>query len=289
MADRAIAASCRSCVAAAGARKFGLQDAPGLRQSLESQARAASASVVLWRQVRGCAQAPSRGHMRARSYALLGIAPILLLGAAAAPAAARRETTPRTSRSSAFAARQLPGRPVCKQAARCPGSGRLLRQGAAAGPGQRGAARTTRFRWRRARATGHGWRRSPVNLSAVQPAHRLAHAFLGIAAFKAGRYAEAEEHFKGGRHPVARADERAGAGLDHPGPGKERGGARRHSMHRSSRIGRTPSCATTARSSPMWQGAPPMRVPRTGASRRATSAFSASLWRSPATPPTPAT
>jgi hypothetical protein len=29
-----------------------------------------------------------------------------------------------------------------------------------------------------------------------QPTHRLARAFLGLADFKAGRYAEAEEHFK---------------------------------------------------------------------------------------------
>jgi tetratricopeptide (TPR) repeat protein len=33
-------------------------------------------------------------------------------------------------------------------------------------------------------------------LLAAQPSHRMAHTFLGIADFKAGRYAQAEEHFK---------------------------------------------------------------------------------------------
>jgi tetratricopeptide (TPR) repeat protein len=37
----------------------------------------------------------------------------------------------------------------------------------------------------------------------LQPTNRLAHTFLGIAAFKAGRYAEAEEHFEGSAvHPI---------------------------------------------------------------------------------------
>jgi Flp pilus assembly protein TadD len=36
-----------------------------------------------------------------------------------------------------------------------------------------------------------------------QPTHRLARAFLGLSAFRAGRYAEAEEHFKeASAHPV---------------------------------------------------------------------------------------
>ena len=36
-----------------------------------------------------------------------------------------------------------------------------------------------------------------------QPTHRTARAFLGIAAFKAGRYAEAEAHFtEAGTHPI---------------------------------------------------------------------------------------
>jgi tetratricopeptide (TPR) repeat protein len=37
----------------------------------------------------------------------------------------------------------------------------------------------------------------------VQPGNRLAQTFVGLAAFKAGRYAEAEEHFKGSvPHPI---------------------------------------------------------------------------------------
>jgi tetratricopeptide (TPR) repeat protein len=37
----------------------------------------------------------------------------------------------------------------------------------------------------------------------VEPANRIAHVLLGIADFKAGRFADAEEHFKsGGTHPI---------------------------------------------------------------------------------------
>jgi tetratricopeptide (TPR) repeat protein len=37
----------------------------------------------------------------------------------------------------------------------------------------------------------------------IEPNNRVAHVLLGLAAFKAGRYAEAEEHFKGsGTHPI---------------------------------------------------------------------------------------
>ncbi|HEY1245557.1 MAG TPA: tetratricopeptide repeat protein [Hyphomicrobiaceae bacterium] len=37
----------------------------------------------------------------------------------------------------------------------------------------------------------------------VEPNNRVAHVLLGLAAFKAGRFAEAEEHFKGsGTHPI---------------------------------------------------------------------------------------
>jgi Flp pilus assembly protein TadD len=37
----------------------------------------------------------------------------------------------------------------------------------------------------------------------VEPNNRVAHVLLGIAAFRAGRFAEAEEHFKGsGTHPI---------------------------------------------------------------------------------------
>jgi tetratricopeptide (TPR) repeat protein len=40
-------------------------------------------------------------------------------------------------------------------------------------------------------------------LLAVEPSNRVAHVLLGIATFKAGRFAEAEEHFKGsGTHPI---------------------------------------------------------------------------------------
>src|SRR4029450_5106539 len=57
--------------------------------SLESQARAASASVGPGGKIRDARSSPSRGHMRFRFPVLLRIAPILLLAAAAAPAAAK--------------------------------------------------------------------------------------------------------------------------------------------------------------------------------------------------------
>jgi tetratricopeptide (TPR) repeat protein len=51
-------------------------------------------------------------------------------------------------------------------------------------------------RWSRAEALAR-------DLIALQPTNRLAHTFLGLVAFKAGRFAEAEEHFKGSAvHPI---------------------------------------------------------------------------------------
>jgi tetratricopeptide (TPR) repeat protein len=51
--------------------------------------------------------------------------------------------------------------------------------------------------WPRAEPLAH-------DLLKIEPSNRVAHVLLGIAAFKAGRYAEAEEHFKGGgAHPIA--------------------------------------------------------------------------------------
>jgi tetratricopeptide (TPR) repeat protein len=55
-------------------------------------------------------------------------------------------------------------------------------------------------------ASQGSWARAEAlarSLVALQPGNRLAQTFLGIVAFKAGRYAEAEEHFKGQSvHPI---------------------------------------------------------------------------------------
>src|SRR6185295_5878350 len=55
-------------------------------------------------------------------------------------------------------------------------------------------------------ASEGNWARVEVlarKLVEAQPSHRTARAFLGLAAFKAGRYQEAEEHFsEASSHPI---------------------------------------------------------------------------------------
>jgi len=141
--------------------------------------------------------------MRARPYALLGIAPILLQAVAATPAAAAGGGDPAHKRIETHSrlGSYLAGRFASREhdaPAAAAFYGKALQQD----PGN-GVLTDYAFQME---ASQGNWPRVEAlarQLVKVQPTHRLAHAFLGVAAFKAGRYAEAEEHFKGGTvHPI---------------------------------------------------------------------------------------
>jgi len=140
--------------------------------------------------------------MRVRPYALLGIAPFLLLGVAATPAAAAGgDSAGKGVETRSRLGSYLAGRFASKQH-EAPAAAAFYGKALQQDPGN---AVLIDYAFQMEASQGN-WPRVEIlarELVNAQPAHRLAHAFLGIAAFKAGRYAEAEEHFKGGGvHPI---------------------------------------------------------------------------------------
>ena len=142
--------------------------------------------------------------MRSRPHALLRIVSILLLlGVAGTPVAAKGDdalgtwTEPRSRLGSYLAGRLASRQYDAPAAAAFYGKALQLDPGNALLLDYAFQMEASQGNWPRAEALAR-------QLVSVQPTHRLAHAFLGIAAFKAGRYAEAEERFKeGSSHPVA--------------------------------------------------------------------------------------
>lgn len=138
--------------------------------------------------------------MRVRPYALLAIAPFLLLGAVATPAAAGEGAAAskeaRSRLGSYLAGRFASRRYDAPTAAAFFGKALEQEPGNATLVDLAFQMEVSQGNWTRVEALAR-------ELVALQSGHRLGHTFLGIAAFKAGRYAEAEEHFKGGGlHPI---------------------------------------------------------------------------------------
>jgi tetratricopeptide (TPR) repeat protein len=140
--------------------------------------------------------------MRVRPYALLAIASILLLGVVATPAAAEigeppnKLIEPRSWLGSYLAGRFAAKAHDAPAAAAFYGKTLLQDPDNAALLDSAFQMEAARGNWPRAEALAR-------ELVKLQPANRLAHTFLGIADFKAGRYAEAEDHFKGiAVHPI---------------------------------------------------------------------------------------
>ena len=142
--------------------------------------------------------------MRARSFALLRIAPILALGflADAAPAiagigdAAEDRTETRSMLGSYLAGRVARGQNDTAAAANY--YGKALQQDPA-------NEVLIEFAFQMEASDGNWPRVEELarELVKAQPTHRTARAFLGLAAFKAGRFQEAEEHFtEGSAHPI---------------------------------------------------------------------------------------
>ena len=122
-----------------------------------------------------------------------------------------------------------------------------------------------------------------------QAPHRTARAFLGLAAFKAGRYQEAEEHFmEASGQSDRRADEHAGAGLDLPGAEQDPGGARAPRRAEAAGLGAVLPALPSRADRPTSPAAPRRRAPPTSASPRTTSGRCASRSPSPAMPAMPA-
>ena len=141
---------------------------------------------------------------------------------------------------------------------------------------------TTEGEWARAEALAR-------ELVEMQPTHRTAHAFLGLADFKAARYASADEHFKAAsanpigeltstlaRAWVAEAQGKtteALALLDAP---KQPDWAQYYLRYHRALLGR------------LRPAAAPRHAPPTSAFPRTISARCASRWPTPGTPPTAA-
>lgn len=138
--------------------------------------------------------------MRVRPHALFGIAPILFLGVVATAAAARGGDPTRVEPRS-WLGSYLAGRFAAKRHD-APAAAAFYEKALEKDPGNR---LLIDYAFQMEAAQGN-WPRVEAlarDLVKVQPTHRLAQAFLGVAAFKAGRYAEAEQHFRGGAvHPI---------------------------------------------------------------------------------------
>jgi tetratricopeptide (TPR) repeat protein len=134
--------------------------------------------------------------MRVRPYALLGIAPILFLGVVATPAAAEvGDSANQPIEPSSWLGSYLAGRFAAKTkdtAAAATFYAKTLQKDPdnAALLDSAFQMEAAQGNWPRVEALGR-------DLVKVQPSNRLAHTFLGLAAFKAGRYTEAEDQFKG--------------------------------------------------------------------------------------------
>jgi tetratricopeptide (TPR) repeat protein len=138
--------------------------------------------------------------MRAWSYALLGIATALVIGAATlAPtaAAARPPDGERSTLLGSYLAGRL-ARSKNDVAAAAVYYGKALERDP-----DSDVLSDSAFQME---ASQGNWPRVETlarDLLQKQPTHRLARAFMGLAEFKAGRYAEAEAHFKeASAHPV---------------------------------------------------------------------------------------
>jgi tetratricopeptide (TPR) repeat protein len=143
--------------------------------------------------------------MRVRPYALLGIGLAIglsaILGALAAPgAAAAGDSAAKVephSQLGSYLAGKMAGRRLDAAAAAAfyekalqqdPDSAMLIDSAL--------QMEASQGNWPRAELLAR-------ELLKVEPGNRIAHVLLGISAFKAGRYTEAEEHFKGGgTHPI---------------------------------------------------------------------------------------
>jgi tetratricopeptide (TPR) repeat protein len=138
--------------------------------------------------------------MRARPFALFWIGQVLLPAAlaCAAPAAAGVPDTPQTtSQLGSYLAGRL-ARMHHDSSAAAAYYGKALQHDP-----DNATLLDSAFQ---VEAAQGNWPRVEVlvrDLVRLQPEHRAARAFLGLAAFKAGRYAQAEQHFKeAGAHPI---------------------------------------------------------------------------------------
>jgi tetratricopeptide (TPR) repeat protein len=142
--------------------------------------------------------------MRVRPHALFAIAPVLFLGigsVALTPAAAETGDAAVPVETRSWLGNYLAGRFAAKQYD-VPAAAAFYRRAMEKDPGNAGLIdqafqmEASRGNWARAEPLAK-------ELAKLQPGNRLAQAFLGLVAFKAGRYAEAEEHFTGGAaHPI---------------------------------------------------------------------------------------
>ena len=134
--------------------------------------------------------------MRVRSFALLGIAPSLFLGVVATPAAAEvgySANQPIELRS--WLGSYLAGRFAAKAydtAAAAAFYAKTLQKDP-----DNAALLDSAFQMEAAQGNWPRVEALARDLVKLQPSNRLAHTFLGLAAFKAGRYAEAEDRFQG--------------------------------------------------------------------------------------------
>jgi tetratricopeptide (TPR) repeat protein len=142
--------------------------------------------------------------MRAWSYALLGIVPALFIGAVVgmAPiAAATGEGHDKVGERGSLLGSYLAGR-LARSKNDVPAAATYYGKALEHDPD---SEVLTDFAFQMEASHGNWPRVEALARDIVkrQPTHRLARAFLGLADFKAGRYAEAEEHFKeSSGHPV---------------------------------------------------------------------------------------
>ena len=142
--------------------------------------------------------------MRAWSYALLGIAQALFIGAMAgmAPVAAATGDDPdKVGERGSLLGSYLAGR-LARSKNDVPAAATYYGKALERDPD---SEVLTDFAFQMEASYGN-WPRVEAlarDIVTRQPTHRLARAFLGLADFKAGRYAEAEEHFREtSGHPV---------------------------------------------------------------------------------------
>jgi hypothetical protein len=142
--------------------------------------------------------------MRAWSYALLGIVPALFIGAVVgmAPIAAATGDGPdKVGERGSLLGSYLAGR-LARSKNDVPAAATYYGKALEHDPD---SEVLTDFAFQMEASHGNWPRVEALARDIVkrQPTHRLARAFLGLADFKAGRYAEAEEHFKeSSGHPV---------------------------------------------------------------------------------------
>ena len=134
--------------------------------------------------------------MRVRSSALLGMAPILFLGVVATPAAAEvGYSANQPIETVSWLGSYLAGRFAAKAhdtAAAAAFYGKTLQKDP-----DNATLLDAAFQMEAARGNWPRVEALARDLVKLHPSNRLAHTFLGLAAFKAGRYAEAEDHFNG--------------------------------------------------------------------------------------------